>query len=105
MAKSHKKSSPSQESTQELVTVAFAQEMEQAEHYKAILKENDIAAVIKESQRTPNAKTFAVMVAEDFLDEAHVIIESEDAYRDFCEYALEDEQDNFFDEAFDDDEF
>ena len=31
------------------------------------------------------------MVPEDFLDEAHVIIESQNAYDDFYDFAIEDE--------------
>ena len=31
------------------------------------------------------------MVPEDHLDEAHVVIESQDAYEDFYDLALEDE--------------
>ncbi|GAI90236.1 unnamed protein product, partial [marine sediment metagenome] len=41
---------------------------------------------------------------EDFLDEAHVIIESHNAYDDFYDYALEDEENgDFDDELFEED--
>ena len=33
------------------------------------------------------------MVPEECLDEAHVVIESQDAYDDFYDFALEDESD------------
>jgi len=102
MAKNRKKSS--HQAVQELVTVAFAEDMEQAQDYRQLLRENDIPAVIKKTTRTPDAQGFAVMVPEDYLDEAHVIIESQNAYRDFCEYAFDDD-DVFCDEDFQEDEF
>jgi len=37
------------------------------------------------------------MVPEEFLDEAHVVIESQDAYDDFYDLALEDEEETDFD--------
>ena len=78
--------------------------MEQAEDYSQLLRENDISAVIKKTARTPDLQGFAVMVPEDFLDEAHVIIESQNAYRDFCSYAFDDD-DTFCDDDFNEDEF
>ena len=104
MAKSHKKS-PQRSLAEELVTVAFAEDMDQAREYRQLLKENDIPATIKNTARTPNDSCFAVMVPEDCLDEAHVIIESKDAYRDFCDYAFEDDGDEFADDRFEDEEF
>ena len=44
------------------------------------------------------------MVPEDFLDEAHVVIESQDAYDDFYDFAMEDEDDLDFDADLLDDE-
>jgi hypothetical protein len=34
------------------------------------------------------------MVPEEFLDEAHVVIESQDAYDDFYDFSLDDEEDS-----------
>ena len=46
------------------------------------------------------------MVPEDFLDEAHVVIESQDAYDDLCDYAMDEEEDlDFGSDMLDDDEF
>ena len=47
----------------------------------------------------------AIMVPEDSLDEAHVVIESQDAYDDFYYYTLEGEDDVDFDPDYCDDEF
>ena len=105
MAKSYKRSPRSRQGVQDLVTVAFAEDLEQANDYKALLKENDIPVVVKESTRTPEVRSFAVMVPEDFLDEAHVIIESQDSYWDFYQYPSEDEDEAFSDDGLEDEAF
>jgi len=46
-----------------------------------------------------------VMVPEDYLDEAHVIIESQNAYDDFYDFALEDQEEEDFDSQLFEDEF
>jgi len=44
------------------------------------------------------------MVPEEFLDEAHVIIETQHAYDDFYDFAMEDEDNGEFgDDYFEDD--
>ncbi len=89
----------------EYVVVAFVDDMEQAREYETLLRLNDIPAVIKE-QLDPGAdgKAVAIMVPEDFLDEAHVVIESQDAYDDFCDYTLDEGEDMDFDSDTLDDE-
>lgn len=102
MAKRFPKGRKSQTKVQELVTVAFANNTEQAKDYETVLKSNDIPVIIKEQDEQENGKVIAVMVPEDFLDEAHVVIESQDAYDDFYDLALEDEDESDFDsELFD----
>ena len=103
VAKRHKKTQKSQTKLQEFVVVAFVEDLEQARDYETLLKTNDIPAVISEQdEQSIGAKGIAVMVPEDFLDEAHVIIESQDAYDDFCNFALEDDG-NFDADLLDDD--
>ena len=98
MAKRTSKAQKSQPELQEFVVVTFAEDLEQARDYETLLKTNDIPATIKEQDEpSTNAKGIAVMVPEDFLDEAHVIIESQDAYDDFYDFALEDEDNDDFD--------
>ena len=89
----------------ELVTVTFAEDMEQAKEYETLLKANGIPATIKEQRReSADIKGVAITVPEDYLDEAHVVIESQDAYNDFYDFALEDEDESDFDsELFEDD--
>ena len=52
-----------------------------------------------------DSKAIAVMVPEDSLDEAHVVIESQDAYDDFYDFALEEEIDDDFDSDLFEDDF
>jgi len=106
MAKRYKKNQKSQSKLQDFVVVTFVEDLEQAREYETLLKTNDIPAVISEQdgQSGPN-KGIAVMVPEDFLDEAHVVIESQNAYDDFYDFALEDESEEDFDSDLFEDEF
>jgi len=105
MAKRSKKGHRSQAKMQGYVVVTFAEDLEQAREYKTLLEVNDVSAIISEQQeQSLDSKEIAVMVPEDFLDEAHVIIESQQAYDDFYDYALEDEENgDFDDELFEED--
>lgn len=95
MAKRSRKNHKSQANLQGFVVVAFAKDLEQAREYESLLKVNDIPVVInQESERSTGATEIAVMVPEDFLDEAHVIIESQDTYDDFCDLTVEDEEED-----------
>ncbi len=91
----------------EYVVVAFVDDMEQAKEYETLLRLNDIPAVIREQlDGGAEGKAVAIMVPEDFLDEAHVVIESQDAYDDLCDYTMDEEGDLDFDsDLLDDDEF
>jgi len=105
MAKRSKKGHRSQAKMQGYVVVTFAEDLEQAREYKTLLEVNDVSAIINEQEeQSLGSKEIAVMVPEDFLDEAHVIIESQNAYDDFYDYSLEDEEnDDFDDELFEED--
>jgi hypothetical protein len=107
MAKRARKTEKSQTNVQELVMVAFAEDWEQAKDYETLLKSNDIPVIIKEQDESDQseAKGIAVMVPEEFLDEAHVVIESQDAYDDFYDFALEDEDEGDFDSDIFSDDF
>jgi hypothetical protein len=96
MAKRARKSQKSETKLQEFVVVTFTNNLEQAQEYEALLKTDNIPVTIKEqnSMSSNESKDFAVMVPEEFLDEAYVIIESQDAYDDFYDFALENERDN-----------
>lgn len=107
MPKRSKKGQKSQAKVQGFVVVAFAKDLEQAREYETLLKVNDIPVVIS-TQEDPSvgAKEIAVMVPEDYLDEAHVVIESQDAYDDFYDFALEEgdeDRGDFDSDLFEDD--
>jgi len=105
MTKRSKKAQKPQAKLQGFVVVAFAEDLEQAGDYKALLEANDIPAVIRQQdEQSAASKEITVMVPEDFLDEAHVVIESHHAYDDFYDIALEDESEGDFDgDIFEDD--
>jgi len=101
MAKRSKKPHKSPVKLEGYVVVAFAEDMEQATEYQSLLEANDISATITEPQANEiGSKEIAVMVPEEFLDEAHVIIESQHAYDDFYDFALDNEDDGDFDDDF-----
>ena len=106
MAKRSKKAQKSQAKLVNFVVVAFAEDLEQAREYKTLLETNDIPAIISEHEEQPiGSKEIAVMVSEEFLDEAHVIIESQHAYDDFYDFALEDDDGSDFEGELLDDDF
>lgn len=91
----------------EYVAVALVDNMEQAKEYETLLRLNDIPAVIKEQlDGGADGKAVAILVPEDCLDEAHVVIEAQDAYDDLCDYAMDEEEDFDFDgDLLDDDDY
>ena len=104
MAKRSKKNQKSQTKVQGFVVVAFANDLEQAREYESLLKANDIPVLIDQQyEQSPGVREIAVMVPEDCLDEAHVVIESQDAYDDFYDLAVEDEEEEEEDIEFDSD--
>jgi len=106
MERSRSNNGKGQAKLKDLVVVTLLSDMARAKEYETLLKLNDIPTVIKE-QFDPRgeSKGLAIMVPEDFLDEAHVVIESQDAYDDFYDYAFEEEDETDFDADFLDDEY
>ena len=100
------KNGKSQANLKDMVVVAVVDDMEQAREYETLLRLNDIPAVVKEQIDPSGNKTgIALLVPEDYLDEAHVVIESQDAYDDFYDFALDEDTDTDFDADEFDDEF
>ena len=90
--------------TQELVVVATASTMDEARESETLLKNNEIPAMVKQRPNEFGEGThYAVYVPEDMADEAHVVIESQDAYDDFYDLGLTDEsEDDLEGEIFED---
>jgi hypothetical protein len=106
MVKRSPRSQKGQARVQELVVVAFADDMEQARDYETLLKNNDIPAIIREQRDDSSDKErVAVLVPEESVDEAHVVIESQDAYDDFYDFALDEQDDSDLGAEFFDDDF
>jgi uncharacterized protein with beta-barrel porin domain len=81
--------------TQELVVVATSSAMDEAKEYETLLKNNDIPAMVKERPNEFGEGThYAVYVPDDMADEAHVVIESQDAYDDFYDFGLDEENED-----------
>jgi len=94
MAKHTKKAEKNQSNVQGFVVAALTKDMEQAKEYETMLKVNDIPAIIIEpNEQSIDTEDIAVMVPEEYLDEAHVVIESQDAYDDFYDFASEEDED------------
>ncbi len=90
----------------DMVVLTLLGDMDQAREYETLLRLNDIPTSLKEqADAHGESKGVAIMVPEESLDEAHVVIESQDAYDDFYDYTLEDEDDIDFDPDYLDDEY
>jgi hypothetical protein len=104
MANRHNKKRNARTPLKEFVTVAFAEDVDLAKHYKKLLSDDDIPAIIRtQSESSSSYPGIAVMVPEDHLDEAHVLIESQGTYNDFYEMAFQDEDEEDVHDDFDDD--
>jgi len=91
----------------EFVTVAFAEDMELAKQYKKLLNEDEIPVAIKAptaAESSEHLPGIAVMVPEDNLDEAHLLIESQGSYGDFYEMVFHENENEDMDDGFYDDE-
>jgi hypothetical protein len=68
----------------DFVTIAYAEDLDLAQQYKKLLNNCNIPAAIKDH---PDPESpfpgVAVMVPEDYIDEAHSLIESEGSFPDF----------------------
>ena len=106
MGKPMNKDKKGQVKLKDLVVLTLLSDVDQAKEYETLLRLNDIPTIAKTQFGPDNEeKGVAIMVPEDCLDEAHVVIESQDAYDDFYDYALEDEDEIDFDPDYLDDEF
>jgi hypothetical protein len=72
------------------VTVAFAEDIGLAREYEKLLAEHDIPAVVKNQSRTQEGDYtgIAVVVPEEYLDEAYALISKEASYDDFFDAAF-----------------
>lgn len=105
MTKRSKKGRDTQAKLNGYVVVTFADDIEQARDYESLLRANEVPVEITEQADQMGNREIAVMVPDEFLDEAHVIIESQDAYDDFYDLALDDDNEEEFDSDIFEDDF
>ncbi|MCK4293653.1 MAG: hypothetical protein KAY65_10685 [Planctomycetes bacterium] len=105
MTKRSRKGQKSQAKLQGYVVVTFAEDLDQARDYESLLNVNDVPVTIEEQQDQMGNSEIAVMVPEEFLDEAHVIIESQDAYDDFYDLTMDEEDEGDLDDDIFEDDF
>ena len=109
MAKRSRKGQKAHANLEGYVVVSFTEDIAQAQEYKSLLENNDIPVVIDDHQEPVSGdygrNEIAVMVPEEYIDEALVVIESQQAYDDFYDFALEEDGDVDFDDDFFDDEY
>lgn len=99
MAQTNKKNDNDFCIEQEFIAVAFVDDTDQANEYKALLKNNEIPVIIKKvDDEYEDSSRIAVTVPEDYLDEAHVIIQEQHAYNDFYDEVFEENEEDDFDD-------
>ncbi len=94
MRKKAKKSGKSSTKSSEYICVAIARSEEEAQDYQVLLKNDNIPAVVR--QQSPDdfdTGGFAVLVPEEFADEAYVVVESHDSYEDFYDMGVDEDED------------
>jgi len=103
MARRAKRKSKVAQKVQEYVPVAFARDEIEAREYEALLASDDIPVTVKpQIDADTGTEGYSVMVPEECVDEAYVIIEAQDAYDDFYDDTIDNEID-FDTEIFEDD--
>ena len=77
----------------DMVTVAFAEDMELAKQYQQLLQDNEIDAHIKrQPEMAQNGfSDIAIIVPEEALDEAHALISEKSNYDDFFDMVFSDQ--------------
>lgn len=85
-----RKSRKPQTAVKEYVTVAFAEDMELAREYEQLLTERGIPAAVKNQGKSAEDgySGIAVMVPEEFVDEAYEMVRKEASFDDFFDAAF-----------------
>lgn len=85
MPKRARKESDRTTAVKDLVTVAFAEDMDLARQYQQLLSDQEIPAVIKRQPEMAlnGFSDIAIQVPESLLDEAHSLISEQASYDDF----------------------
>ncbi len=79
--------------------MAVVHGLDQARNYRELLEDNDIPAELKVADEADEDPSVSVVVPEEYLDEAHIVIESENVYEDYFDMTLDDDLDDYSDVA------
>ena len=86
---------PTDVSVKHFVELISVDGQDQVQEYQSLLDVNDIPCRLSEQDNGQ----FSIMVPEEYLDEAHVVIESQDAYEDFYDFGIDDDEDIDIDDS------
>lgn len=81
----------------EFATVAVVEDLDLARNYRQLLEENDIPVELRLPEDADDDPTISVVVPEEYLDEAHIVIESENVYEDYFDMTMDDDLDEYSD--------
>jgi L-asparaginase/Glu-tRNA(Gln) amidotransferase subunit D len=98
MAEQAQNPKQAQQNFEDPVAVTYTDDHHQAEELEELLKSSEIPAMVRECYSNGPGTKFAVMVPEDYLDEAGAIVDSQETYQDFYELINEDDELNFLDD-------
>ncbi len=91
-------------SQQEMMVVAHAEDVELANDYVQLLEDNGIMARISMRDGVEDGFGVAIEVLEEFYDEAHMIIDSQQFSNSFYDFFYQDPDSIEYDSDFDFDE-
>ncbi len=83
----------------EFIAVAVVDDLDLASNYKQLLEDNDIPVELEVQDEADVDASISVVVPEECLDEAHIVIESENVYEDYFDMTLDDDLDDYSDVA------
>lgn len=79
--------------------MAVVDDLDLASNYKQLLEDNDIPVELEVQDEADVDVSISVVVPEECLDEAHIVIESENVYEDYFDMTLDDDLDDYSDVA------
>ncbi len=98
-----KKATKTKVDVKNYAAVSFVETESQAKDSEALLASSNIPCIITEQKNHIGTHGYAVMVPEEYADEAYVVIESQDAYDDFYDFSMEDDDPDLDIDLFDED--
>ncbi|MBP8305470.1 MAG: DUF2007 domain-containing protein [Phycisphaerae bacterium] len=76
----------------EYVIVTVVEDPARARDYKELLEDSDIPVMLREQEGFAGERCLSILVPEENLDEAHVIIEAQETHDDFYDMGMEDDE-------------